>query len=304
MRFTPLPDGGTIAVVAPSSRTHIDALAPATAWLEARGYKVKLHDQLHQSLHQSAGTVAQRAAALNEVLSDPHIDAVIAAIGGNRTGTILDYLDYAAINPGKPVLGFSDTTALLNAVHARTGLITLHGPSFRSLARGHLPAEEYDQMLTCLKGQGSAVPLRDAAILRPGAAQGRLIGGNLSVFTSLLGTPYMPDTTGALIFIEDVGDEMSRYDRMIGQLRLSGVLARAAGLIIGALDIAPETGRTPFGYRLEDILQDHLAGLDLPVVTGAPFGHGDHLYTLPIGAAARLDLQSGSPALHIAGFAG
>lgn len=297
--FTPLPDGGTIAVVAPSSRVTVEALMPAVAWFETRGYNVRIHPQCEASHHQSAGTIATRAAALNDVLADPNIHAVIAAAGGNRAGTLLTRIDYDAVSPAKPVLGFSDTTFLLNALHARTGLITLHGPTFRTLAKGRVPDEHFNQMLAAMRGKPGRLTFRNAAVSKRGKAQGPLVGGNLSVFASLLGTPYMPDVDGAILFLEDTGDETSRYDRMLTQLKLAGVFDRIGGLVIGALDEAADTGSTPFGYSLGDILADHLHQQDYPVLTGAPFGHGDALYTFPIGGEAVLDLDGPVPVLDM-----
>ena len=296
--FNPLPDGGTIAVVAPSSRVAVETLAPAIAWFEKKGFRVKIHPQCAAVHHQSAGSVAVRAAALNDMLADPSVDAIIAAAGGNRAGTILPDIDYQAIGVHKPVLGFSDTTFILNALFARTGMVTLHGPTLRTITKGRLPDHQLEQMLAAMQGRPGRITFKDAGIIKPGEAQGALIGGNLSVFSALCGTPYMPDTAGAIIFLEDVGDEMSRYDRMFNQLRLSGVLSQAAGLIIGNLDASADTG-TSFGYSLGDILADHLCGLDMPVVINAPFGHGDDLYTLPVGGQATLDLNGNVAFLDI-----
>jgi len=288
----PLPEGGTIAIIAPSSRGDVAALEPNIDALKMHGYHVVLHDQVHLEHHQSAGTPAQRARAIMDVFADPSIDAIIAARGGNRSMHTLPLLDFDVIrkNP-KPFVGFSDSTALVNALHAKTGLVTYHGPSVSRIARGS-PAEQ-DQMIACLQGRGASLDFSSATTMRGGRAAGRLIGGNLSMMAALVGTPYMPDTAGAILFIEDINDQLSRYDRMLAQLALSGVLSGAAAIIFGLMAPEGDSAVTPFGFEVADILREHAHGLNIPVIMDAPFGHKGPLWTLPVGGMASLNADTG-----------
>ncbi len=287
MALTPhtLPANGTIGIIAPSSRGVADAAG--IALLEARGFRVSVHAQNGLTLNQSAGSAQARAKAIGDVFADTGIDAVMAARGGNRVMHALPFIDFDAIkaNP-KPFIGFSDSTALLNAIYARTGLITYHGPTLSRLGRAG--PEEMDQMVACLQGRAPALEWAQSRTLKGGRARGRLVGGNLSMMAALCGTPYMPDMDGAILFLEDAGDELSRYDRLLAQLRLS-VFGGLAGIVFGNMAEAADTSVTPFGFTLADIIAEHVAGLDIPVLVDAPFGHKGPLYTLPVGGMAVLD---------------
>lgn len=285
----PLPDKGTIAIVAPSSRgTPDDA---GIKLLEARGFKITVHAQNHLSDNQSAGSPAQRGSALMDVFSNSKIDAVLAARGGNRAMHTLPLLDFKTFrNNPKPFISFSDGTALLNAIYAQTGLIGYHGPTLSRVAKGR--PHEIDQMISCLQGKPSTLDFPGANIINGGTASGPMIGGNLSVFASLCGTPYMPNTKGAILFLEDIGDQLSRYDRMLAQLRLSGVLERVAGIVFGVMATEGDSSVTPFGFSLEDIIEEHTKDLNIPILMDAPFGHSGPLPTFPVGGQVSLDANA------------
>ncbi|MCB1538176.1 MAG: LD-carboxypeptidase [Alphaproteobacteria bacterium] len=282
----PLPAGGTIGICAPSSRGAPDAAGMHI--LEDCGYRVFIHPQNGLTHHQSAGSAAERAQAINDLFADTGIDAIMAARGGNRVMHALPHLDFAAIvaNP-KPLIAFSDGTALINAIYARTGLCGYHGPTLSRLGRAQ--PHEIIQMTRALGGMETTLNWPDAKILKDGRVQGPMIGGNLSMMAALTGTPYMPDTTGAILFLEDVGDQLSRYDRMFVQLRLSGAFEKLAGLVIGQIGTDGDSSVTPFGFTPDEIIAEHIAGLDIPVIVNAPFGHSGPLCTLPIGGVAHLD---------------
>lgn len=293
----PLPEGGTIAVIAPSSRGEVAALQPSVDALQERGYQIVLHDQIHLEHHQSAGTPDQRARAIMDVFADPAIDAIIAARGGNRAMHTLPLIDFEIIrNNPKPFLGFSDGTALINAFYARTGLIGYHGPSLSRVARGS--QAEQDQMMACLQGRSQTLDFSAATTLHGGRVTGPLIGGNLSMLAALVGTPFMPDTTGAILFLEDIGDQLSRYDRMLAQLALSGALSKAGAIIFGVVAVEGDSSVTPFGFEVADILREHTFGLKIPVMMDAPFGHTGPLWTLPVGGMATLNADTGQLVLE------
>ncbi len=280
-----LNPGDTIGIMAPSSRVDISALEAGADTLRQRGYNVFLHPQSRAQLHQSAGTNEEKIAAFHDLIRDPAIKAILFATGGNRALHLLDHLDYDLIRSHPKILmGFSDNTALLNAISARTGLVTYHGPTAKRLPRN----PQLDFNLRLLAGQESAIPLTGATIFRPGKAEGLLIGGNLSLFQYLVDSGETPNPNGAILFLEDIGEEYSRLDRDFCFLRRSGLLDKISGLILGQFTDLLDTG-TPFGFTFEDIINEHTAGLNIPILMNAPFGHAEDLYALPIGRRAALD---------------
>lgn len=293
-----LHKGDTIGIVAPSSHIEPDVLDAGVAVLKDHGYKVYIHPQTLARDQQSAGTAVEKAAALHEVFLNPEIKAVVGAGGGNRSVHLLEKLDFSLIkaNP-KIYMGFSDSTALLSALLSKAGLISVHGPLVKTLPR--LKSQAVDYTFAFLSGKGHPYPLDHAVTLKEGAGQGRLIGGTLSVLCSLIGTPYMPDLKGAILFIEDVNEELSRIDRMLWQLKQAAPFESLAGLILGQFINPLDTGR-PFGFTLEEIVRQHTDGLDIPVILNAPFGHGDELYPLPFGLKAALNAVPGASSLSLA----
>lgn len=286
-RPPPLLPGSTIGVMAPSSCVDRTDIEKSKAVLEERGYKVFLHPQTFARHHQSAGTHEQRLAALHELWARDDINTIWAAGGGNRSLYLLDNLDYDLFrrNP-KNLVGFSDSTSLINAVHARSGLVTFHGQVFKNLYH----FRQLGETLALLADEGDPMPLDGAAVLQPGKATGRLVGGCLSLFHYLPGTPECPDLDGAILFLEDSSDHTSRFDRMFAHMKRMGVFRQIGGLALGEFHDLQE-GARPFGFTLEDIVLECLDGRDIPVILGAPFGHGTNLFPLPVGAQAILDTE-------------
>lgn len=287
--------GDKIGVMAPSSHVELCDLDKAGTVLENKGFKVFIHPQSLARLQQSAGSHAEKIAALHELFADPSVKAIIAAGGGNRALHLLDKIDYNLIeeNP-KILMGFSDVTALLNAIYAKTGLTTYHGPVFKKLA----DYEPLDAMLAVLAGEKATYDLRPARVIREGEARGPMIGGNLCLFQYLCGTAFMPDADGAILFLEDCNEELSRIDRMLLHLRRMGVLERICGLLLGEFSDMKDTGR-PFGFTLEDLVREHTDGLNIPIVMDAPFGHGKNLPVFPVGGMARLTADGADAALRL-----
>lgn len=287
----PLRPGDTIGVMSTSSWLDEPDLLAARTLMEEKGYKVYIHPQATARHHQSAGTAAQKISALHDLFANPEIKAIIGARGGNRAMTMMQGLDYDLIrkNP-KILMGYSDVTILLNGIHARTGLVTYHGPLFREWPKR---AGDFEQMLSLITGESKTVSLEGAHVMRQGArVSGPLLGGNLSVLQSMIGTGYMPDFSGAILMLEDVGDHLSRYDRMFGHLRNAGILDRISALIVGGFTQTGDDEDRPFGFTLDDIIAEHTAGHDYPILTNAPFGHGERLVTMPIGKKITLSGSS------------
>lgn len=288
--------GDTIGIMAPSSRVDRKRLEAGIERLEAHGYKVYVHPQTYKQHGQSAGTAQQKAKALHDLFADPTIKAIICARGGNRAGAMLPCLDFKLIKKyPKILIGYSDVTALLNVVYKKTGLTTFHGP----MAQTVLSARQMKQCLALLSGEKTDIPMGRAKALRPGKAEGNLIGGNLSLVCSLMGTPWQPDFRGAILFLEDCDDELSRYDRMLRQLANAGAFEQAAGVIFGGFTNNKDSGSLPFGFSMEEIFREALAGTKIPAVMNAPFGHGKDLYTFPVGGMARLNAAKGKISLEL-----
>ena len=276
-----LKPNSKIGVFSPSSYVERDDIDTAKALMEKRGVEVFIHPQTFARNNQSAGTHHEKIDALHSLYSDSSIDVIWAAGGGNRALHIVDYLDYDLIRASaKPMIGFSDVTALLNAISVKSGVANIHGPVFKNLSK----FREIDSLFS----DSYAMPFKGSTIINGGSANGVLYGGNLSVFQYLPETLGMDFLDGALLFLEDCNEELSRIDRMFLHLKRTGVLERLNGLILGEFTDLADSAR-PFGFTLEDIVREHADGLDIPIVMQTPFGHGKNLLPLPVGLMGKMD---------------
>lgn len=283
-----LRPGDTIGVMAPSSYVEREDIEKSAAALEEYGYKVFIHPQTYERQGQSAGTSLQKSLAFQGLWQRKDINTIWLAGGGNRAGQLLGSINFEKLKGApKNLVGFSDATSLLNAVYKHTEAVTFHAPVFKDLHRH----QNFPEILALLGGEKQDCSLDDAQIITPGKARGPLIGGCLSVLQTLIGTEHMPDYKGALLFLEDAGDHLSRFDRMFTHFVNAGLFSDIAGLILGEFHDLQE-GKRPFGFMLEEIIAEHADGLDIPVVTNAPFGHGKTLWPFPVGAEAEIDTKS------------
>jgi muramoyltetrapeptide carboxypeptidase len=307
LRPARLRPGDTVALVAPASanflRAEIDA---AELLVAALGLRPRRGASLERRYGYLAGTDAERAADVNRAFADPEVKGVLAIRGGWGCARLLPRLDYDLIRRHpKPLVGYSDVTALLLAIHVRTGLVTFHGPIGLS-AWTPFTLERARQVLfdalaptfaNVLVDDGRLVPENyRTRTLTPGVARGRLLGGNLTVLSHLVGTPYLPDWDGAILFLEDVNEDIYRVDRMLTHLALAGILRRVSGVVFGVCrDCEPGNPGLAYGsLTLEEVFDDHLAALGVPVYTGAMFGHLDDQFTLPVGLEAEIDAGAGT----------
>jgi muramoyltetrapeptide carboxypeptidase len=296
--------GNRIALIAPAGPLlERDDLTRAEALCSALGYDPVLGKSAYSRHGYLAGTDAERLSDLNGALADPSIDAIWCIRGGYGSIRLLDGVDYQAIaNRPKALIGFSDITALLNAVTQLTGVVTFHGP----VARASMPAFNrwhFERVLSCQEPAGRLgripepadilVPQENRIVtLRGGVAEGKLAGGNLSLLQCLIGTPYFPDLAGAILFLEDVGEDLYRMDRMLAHLRLIGALRHLAGVLIGRFTELERSGRDG-ALGFDEVLASYFAPLGIPVAYGFPVGHIDEQWTLPLGIQARLDAGAG-----------
>jgi len=285
-----LKPGDTIGVMAPSSFVEQSDIEKSKAALEERGYEVFVHEQSFARHNQSAGTTAEKLNALHELYVRENVNAIWAAGGGNRALYMLDDLDYELIakNP-KPLIGFSDVSAPLNAIYAHAGIMGYHAQVFKHLH----DFEQLDETLAVLAGIENSMLLDQGKILKPGSASGVLVGGCLSLFHYLPGTNDCPNLNDAILFLEDTADELSRFDRMFAHMKRMGVFEQIGALVLGEFHDLKD-GARPFGFTLKDIVLELTEDRDIPVIMNAPFGHASNLMPLPIGCEATLDTSNKS----------
>lgn len=283
-----LQNGGRIGVAAPASPFDKTRFETGVSLLRERGFDVVLPEGLFARKGYLAGEDDHRLAILLDLLTDPSIDAVWCARGGYGSMRLLQRpeLDNPGLHP-KAFIGLSDVTALLNHLVIRCNMATFHGPMITTLAGAD--KQSIDNLFTLLGG-GELPPVlaRFPRVIVSGKAEGRVLGGNLSTLVHLLGTPYFPDFSDSIVFLEDVGEKPYRIDRMLTQLLLSGSLEHARGVILGSFM------NCGTGNAIETIAAERFSSLPIPVMSGFPSGHAMPCLTLPIGIAARLDTGAGS----------
>lgn len=294
-----LKKGDTIGLIAPASSFSDEAYQNALDHLRYFGFEVKEGKHLHDQKGYLAGEDLARAADINAFFADDTIDGIWCLRGGYGTTRLLSMLDYKMIkkNP-KALIGYSDITALLMAIYHKTGLVGFHGP----VATSDFPeySEKYFRAVV-MEGKTAVYPLAKenqekgleddafaARTIRSGQAQGKLLGGNLSLLSAMIGTPYMPSAKNAIVFIEDIGEKPYRIDRMMTQLLESGWLQEASGLALGIFnDCHPDEGDR--SLTLKEVIDDRIKGLNIPIAYGYSFGHISNQMTLPIGGKVAMD---------------
>lgn len=259
--------------------------------LRAQGYQVRVAPHVLCKDRVLAGSDTQRAADLAQMFADPEVAAVIGARGGYGTGRILPLLDFAALAATPKIfVGYSDHTFLLNALWERAGLICFHGPVVaKDLAQG-VSAASFRHLWRLLGGELDGFTLEGRDTIHPGRAQGRLIGGCLSILVAMLGTPFAPSFAGRILFLEDTGERAYRIDRMLVQLRQAGVLGQVAGIVVGGMK-APGDSATE-QTLIGQFVAEQTADLGVPVMGGIEAGHNTGNFAVPIGAMVRLDAES------------
>ncbi|HEX2452334.1 MAG TPA: LD-carboxypeptidase [Vicinamibacterales bacterium] len=298
-----LSPGDTVAMVAPASATFktVD-LDVARESLEALGLKVKIGGHLLDRHGYLAGQDKDRADDINRFFADPEVRAVLPIRGGWGSSRLLPFLDFDSIrrNP-KIVLGYSDITALLLSIHAKTGLVTFHGPNgmgrWDEFSVNWVKQILFDGQAATLenphdKGEFLVQTENRIQTITPGTARGRILGGNLTVLTAIMGSPYLPNWDTCILFLEDVGEDIYRIDRMMTTLKLAGVLSRIRGFVFGTCsECEPEQG---YGsLTLEEVFNDHIKPLNVPAWQGAMIGHRLPQFTIGEGIQVEIDAGTG-----------
>lgn len=289
-----LRPGDAIALVSPAGPVPADKLESAVEVLKSWGLRPRVYPHALDRHSFFAGTDENRLADLNAALRDPDIRGVFCNRGGYGMQRIVQQVDFAAVRRDpKVVIGFSDITALHTALWTQAGVASVHGPVTTQLSRGEPFIRSIRHALM------SAEPVRieaDAAepnysVRTGGCAHGRLLGGNLTLLTTSIGTPFMPDLRGAILLIEDVSEAAYRVDRMLTQLGNCGILQGLAGVAVGQFSEPSSGGGT---ITPVDVLRERLCSLGIPVLGGLPIGHGENNIAVPLGTEATLDAGCGT----------
>jgi len=296
--------GDTIGLIAPASNMSEDeSIRFAIDIIHSFGFRVQEGAHLYDRTLYLAGSDQDRADDVNAMFADDGVDAIFCLRGGYGTPRILPLLDYDMIaRHPKVFLGFSDITAILIALHVKTGLIGFHGPTARIFSDYTLA--EFNKVLMqptekTLIGAAPAIETRAGVVesanritrIAGGSARGELIGGNLSLVVTLLGTPYEPDFKGRILFIEETHEEPYRVDRMLTQLWLAGKLQQAAGIAFGKITDGDTSMNS---FSIEEVIRMRCEPLGVPVVRGLMIGHVRDQTVVPIGIRARLDGDAGT----------
>ena len=296
-----LRPGDTVGLVSPS--TYVadpNQLTNMELTAQMFGWKTKVGKQVGRREAKLGESIPARIADLHAMFADPEVKGIICVRGGYGTPQLLDGLDYDLIrrNP-KMLLGYSDITGLHLAIHQKTGLVTFHGPTglspFTDFSQNWFKRAIEAKPMGVLGHPTEQNPFRPAHPLRTiksGKAKGRLIGGNLTLVSCLMGTPYEPDVRGKILFLEDVGEEPYRIDRMLQQLALAGKFDQCAGVVIGeCVDCGPRQFEPSitFNYTLGEVLDRVFSRVKVPVFHGLLIGHTADQITLPLGVLASMD---------------
>ncbi|MDX2429180.1 MAG: LD-carboxypeptidase [Xanthomonadales bacterium] len=295
--------GDTVGLINPAGATfHPEDVVVAQEVLTALGLKMKVGEHLLDRRGYLAGSDKNRALDINRMFADADVAAILTLRGGWGCSRLLDLLDYGVIakNP-KILMGYSDITSLLLALNAKTGLVTFHGPvgvsswnkfSTEFVEKLLFNAEVFSMENPRESGDNLARVKDRVLTINGGKARGKLLGGNLSVLTAMVGSEYLPDFKDNILFLEEVGEEIYRVDRMLTQLKLAGILGSISGFVFGKCsDCGP--GKGYGSLTLEEVLDDHIKPLGIPAWYGSMIGHIENKFTIPLGIDAEIDADNG-----------
>lgn len=292
-----LKAGDTVAITSPAGAVWDESgIDNFSNILKSFGFNVVLGKTLKEKHGYFAGTDELRAGELNELFANKTIKGIFCMKGGWGCARLLDKLDFDIIkNNPKVIIGFSDITTLLNAITFKTGLITFHGPVGNSGWNDFSKNAFISAVLNNKAFTFASNPATEDKIttIVPGKATGELYGGNLSVLCGLIGSAYLPDWKGKILFLEEAKEEPYRIDRMLTQLKLSGVLDSVSGIVFGrcAKCLAEEPEKA---FTFDEVIKQHLKNLKVPSFYGAMIGHIENKLTVPVGIVAKMDSVTGT----------
>ena len=292
-----LRKGDLIGVISPAGPiADHSRIERGVRYLEGQGYRVTVGEHAAKSTGYLAGEDRERLSDLHAMFRNKKVKAIICVRGGYGTTRLLLFIDYTLIKRNPKILtGFSDVTALQLALWKKCGLITFHGPMLGVEMASPMDPLTEESFWTNITSEHAIGPLLlpdEPQTLHSGKAAGRLIGGNLSLIVSLLGTPYQPDFSGSILFAEDAGEEPYRIDRMLTQLRNAGILSRTRAILAGQFtNCTPKDGATA-SLTTDHVLADVAQAAAKPSLSNLPFGHVGRKITLPVGLRVRVDADA------------
>lgn len=286
-----LQPGDRIRIVAPAGKVVKEKILSGANLLRQQGFEVVVGDHVFDAHFQFAATDQNRLNDLQQALDDPHCKAIICARGGYGTIRLIDRIDLSAFRKHpKWLVGFSDITTL----HARLqqeGFCSIHGAMPAFYLKDDQPTESFNELVKTLTGALSSTTVASHPFNRAGQTSGKLIGGNLSILYSLLGTPLEPQTEGCILFIEDLSEYLYHLDRMMHSLKLAGKLSKLNGLIVGGFTEMKDND-SPFGQTAREIIRDVLKDEHFPVCFDFPSGHIERNLPLVFGANYQLRVDT------------
>ncbi len=282
--------GDKIRIISPAGKCSEEQVLPAVNWLKDNGFIVELGIHVFGQYFQFSGTDDERLFDLQEALDDPEAGAIICSRGGYGTIRIMDHLDFSCFRKHpKWLVGYSDITILHNRIH-QLGYQSIHSVMCRHFVdENGQPTDSLLSLIRVLKGEKPVYEFCGNPLNRRGTATARLVGGNLSLLYSLIGTPYDLDTAGKILFIEETSEYLYHIDRMMNSLKLSGKLMNLAGLVVGQFSDVKDNP-DPFGKTVEEIILDAVKENDFPVCFGVPAGHEQPNLALTLGAIWKLKI--------------
>ncbi len=298
-----LAPGDTVGLVSPAGVTYeqvqVDIIKETLGVL---GLKMKAGQRMQNRWGYFAGTDEERAADINAMFADEEVDGIFALHGGWGSARVLPLIDFDLVSSNPKIfLGYSDITALLLAFYARAGLVTFHGPNGNSrwnefsveyVRRLMFRGEVFDYVNPVDKEDTLVSVTNRIRTINPGKARGKLVGGNLTVLTSIIGSEMLPDWEGHILFLEDIGEAVYRVDRMLTQMKLAGILDKIDGFVFGrCTDCKADSGYSSF--TLNEVLDQHIKPLGIPSWTGSMIGHIEKKFTLPLGVNVEIDAEKG-----------
>ena len=289
--------GDTIGIICPSSPVEPGKTPALIKRMEDLGYKVKAADNLEENYGGfMAGTGKTRGEWINKMFADPEVKAVFCVRGGDGSSRIMEYLDYDVIrNNPKIFVGYSDVTNIHLGINQNCDLVTFHGPMVSSNILNDFDDETAESLFAAINADGDFEFKNpagfDVKVLKEGKAEGILTGGNLSLLSASVGTPYDLDTEGRILFVEEVCEPLSKIEKWMYHLRNSGKLAKCSGILLGQFTEV-ENEKLP-EYDVYADIKDILEGIDIPVMYNVQSGHSKPMMTLPLGAVCTMDTATG-----------
>lgn len=290
-----LKQGSKVAIIAPASPSSMGEIAHCINYLKKMKCSVEVGANIRKpnfAFRYFSASDEDRANEFMEFIQRDDIDAIIAARGGFGVMRILPLLDYKIIrDKAKPIIGFSDITALINAIYKKSNMVSFHGP-VASVNFSGITSDSFTKMLFAANTfKPTKLSFKNAQAITPGKISGKLVGGNLSMICATLGTPYEIDTKDSIFFIEEVYEEPYKIDRMLTQLWLAGKLQDCNGLIIGRFkNLDTKKNFFPnYQFTIRQIIDLRIKSLGKPSLMSVPIGHDGEIITLPVGTLAEIN---------------